>query len=134
MTRPTPRKSSLAGSSPLAPAPETTPQAPSVPASTPEPTSNASAQEKPADAPRGPKKPAKGVKPKVAYYTDPDDADRARGAYRATSLQEGHRSWSDFLAAAVLKETERLEEKYNGGQPFPSIGAGGIPTGRPMGE
>lgn len=75
----------------------------------------------------------KATRPKVSFYTDADDAARARGAFRATLGQEGHRSWSDFLAAAVLAETERLEAKYNGGEPFPSVEAGGIPLGRPMG-
>ena len=34
----------------------------------------------------------------------------------------------------VMAEVERLERKYNGGQPFPAVGARELPQGRPMGE
>lgn len=129
MSRPAPRRSSLSGSSPIAPPPAV--ETPSAPASASEPTKK-SAKKTP--VPTTKKAAAKGPKPKVSFYTDKDDADRARGAYRATSAQEGHLSWSDFLAAAVLAETERLEAKYNGGKPFMPVAPGGIPAGRPMGE
>ena len=33
-----------------------------------------------------------------------------------------------------LAEVERLEAKYNNGQPFPAVGARELPQGRPMGE
>ena len=47
---------------------------------------------------------------------------------------EGVRSLSQFLSGAAMKEVERLEAKYNGGKPFPAIGAREMPQGRPMGE
>lgn len=58
---------------------------------------------------------------------------RVRAAYRATSVAEGHRSFSDFVAAVLETEAKRLEAQYNGGQRF----AGGdqqLPTGRPLGD
>jgi hypothetical protein len=33
-----------------------------------------------------------------------------------------------------MKEVERLERLYNGGKPFPRVGARELPQGRPMGE
>lgn len=40
---------------------------------------------------------------------------RIRSAYRATSAQEGHRSFSDFVAG-LLAEAARLEGRYNDGR------------------
>lgn len=58
---------------------------------------------------------------------------RIRAAYRATAATEGHRSFSDFIAAIVEAEARRLETQYNNGRPF----AGGeieLVSGRPMGD
>lgn len=74
------------------------------------------------------------AKTKVGFYVDSHEASRARGAYRALPRTVTAKSWSDFLAAAVLKETERLEVEYNHGKPFPEAEAGTLPAGRPMGE
>ncbi len=116
MTRPTARKSSLAGASPIAPA-EPAQGAPQVAPST-------------APAPVGAKKP----RAKVSFYQDPEDTNRMRGAILHTMTTEGSRTLTQFINAAVLAEVERLEAKYNGGRPFPPIGPGELPQGRPMGE
>lgn len=36
-----------------------------------------------------------------------------------------------FIVDALLAEVRRLEELHNDGQPFPPVGAGQLPTGRP---
>ena len=72
--------------------------------------------------------------PKVSFYQDPEDTDRVRGAILHTMAAEGPRSLSQFINKAVMTEVERLERKYNDGAPFPAVGAGELPQGRPMGE
>ena len=58
---------------------------------------------------------------------------RIRAAYRATSVAEGHRSFSDFIAAVLEAEAQRLEDRYNNGQRFAG-GERSLPTGRPLGD
>ena len=72
--------------------------------------------------------------PKVSFYQDPEDTARVRGAILHTMTTEGARNLSQFIHQAVMAEVERLEAKYNGGQPFPPVEARGLPQGRPMGE
>lgn len=120
--RPAPRKSSLAGTSPVAPAP-----APAIPA--PAPSAGAAAPNTSAPAKPKPKHP-----PKVSFYQDPADTQRMRGAIRVAMAQEGSRGLSDFIHNAVMREVERLERRYNDGRPFGPAGAGELPQGRPMGE
>ena len=120
--RPAPRRSTLAGSTPAAP------PAPPEPALAQEPA----VVEEPAPeqgAARRTKYP-----PKVSFYQDPADSDRMRGAILHTMAAEGPRSLSQFIQRAVMAEVARLEGKYNGGQPFPPVGARELPQGRPMGE
>lgn len=113
MTRPTPRKSSLAGSSPVTP-PQPAAQADPVPA--------ASVPAAPATATRAvAPKPADGKKKyphKVSFYQDPEDTARVRGAILYTMTTEGNRNLSQFVNRAVMAEVERLEAKYNNGEPF----------------
>ena len=122
MSRPAPRKSSLAGSTPAAP-----PAIPN-PANAPEPAVH------PEPAPTtpvtvAPRKP----RPKVSFYQDSQDTARARAALLHTQTLEGARSLSDFINRAVMTEVERLEVRYNGGQSWAPIGAHELPQGRPMG-
>ena len=69
------------------------------------------------------------TKPKVGYYQDHEDTERARAAWAWTHTQEGHVTWSDFIASTLMREVERLEHKYNGGKPFEPRKIG---TGRPV--
>lgn len=112
MNRPAPRKSSLTGSSPIAP------PAPAAPPAA-----------KPATTDEGKKYPHK-----VSFYQDAADTARIRGAILHTQVNEGSRSLSQFIDQAVMEKVEVLEAKYNGGKPFPAIGARELPQGRPMGE
>jgi hypothetical protein len=138
MNRPAPRKSSLTGSNPIAPPPPATAQpaeAAAPPAATVTPPAPAAKpQSKPAAKPAAEPGEAKKYRPKVSFYQDPADTDRVRGAILHTQVQEGSRSLSKFIDDAVMEKVAALEEKYNGGQPFPAIGARELPQGRPMGE
>lgn len=58
---------------------------------------------------------------------------RIRAAYRATGAAEGHRSFSDLIAALLDVEATRLEQRYNNGQPFTG-GEHALPPGRPLGD
>ena len=119
------------------------PADPVVDAGSPAPTEPADPREsatagtgRPAAAPRAPR-PARSTstagKAKVGFYQDSDDTARARAAYDWTRPHEGHRSFSDFIAAAVMREVARLEAKHHDGQPWPAVEPGQLPTGKPLG-
>lgn len=134
MNQPTRRKSSLSGANPVDPAPEppavatTTTRAvePAQPATTTRDGSRQGASSQPKQQRKYP--------PKVSFYQDPEDTARLRAAYRHTLANTADRSLSDFIQRVVMAEVERLEGQYNGGKPFPSMGAGELPQGRPVGE
>jgi len=129
MNRPSPRKSSLSGSSPVAPPPAETPETKPAPAAAP------AAAAKPAAAPvtRKAEEPSTSGKKKwrhkVSFYQDPADTDRVRGAILHTMVQEGNRNLSQFVNDAVMAKVEELEAKYNHGEPFPAVGARELPQG-----
>lgn len=58
---------------------------------------------------------------------------RANATYRATAHIEGHRSFAEFVAAALEAEIHRLEADHNGGQRYPHDDST-LPTGRPLGS
>lgn len=122
--RPAPRKSSLAGTSPIAPAHEVAP-APRTAAPAPGPRTT---------APKAQDARKSKHAPKVSFYQDPAETRRMRGAIRVAMAQEGSRGLSDFIHTAVMREVERLEQRYNDGKPFEPAAAGELPQGRPMGE
>lgn len=70
--------------------------------------------------------------PKVSFYQSREDTARMRGAFMATRAEEGYRSMSEFISAAVLAEVRRLEAKYNDGEPFPAIEADRGHAGKPL--
>ena len=116
MNRPSPRKSSLSGSSPVAPPPAETPETKPTPAA---PVTRKA--EEPSTS--GKKK----WRHKVSFYQDPADTDRVRGAILHTMVQEGNRTLSQFVNDAVMAKVEELEAKYNHGEPFPAVGARELP-------
>jgi len=75
-----------------------------------------------------------GGKEKLGFYCRPEDANRARATYDWTRPYEQHRSLSDFIAHALMREVERLERKYHDGQPWPEVLPGQLPTGKPVGS
>ncbi len=114
-SRPTPRRSGLAGKSPVVPP--------------------VSAVDHDLGAKTAPsQRVLEAKKKKVSFYQDEDRTARARGAHLYTMAQEGTRSLSEFIDKAVMDAVEQLEAKHNDGKPFPSVKAGGIPQGRPVGE
>ncbi|WP_182348735.1 ParB family protein [Tomitella gaofuii] len=132
MTRPKPRPSRLAGTGAITPPPGEA--QPAADTSTPATPTVSAASEAPArKAARGGS--AAGKRNKIAIYMDEDDVNRARAAYAETTTpsREGPKSFSAFIVEAVLKETERLERKYNGGEQWPPVEAWQIPQGRPTG-
>lgn len=133
--RPAARKSALSATSPVdPPTPETTPAAePPATPPTHEPAPTADAAEEPTTPPPA-EKPARRKYPhKMSFYQDPEDSDRVRSAIEATKgTPDRAKSFSEFVSRVVMAEVERLETKYNGGEPFPHIGAGDMTRGRPM--
>lgn len=125
MTQPARRKSSLTGTSPVAPAQPAETPPPKVPAQQP--------AQQPAEEPARPRR-ASQSKHKLSIYQDPEDTARLRAAYRLVLAQGKDRSFSDFINRVLITEVERLEAEHNGGRPFQGVGAGEIPTGRPVGE
>ena len=126
--RPAPRRSTLAGATPaapalreLAPAAQVAHEKPDVGESAPTPTPAQQAERRRTKYP-----------PKVSFYQDPADTARVRGAILHTMVTEGSRSLSQFIHHAVMAEVARLEVKHNDGQPFPPVGARELPLGRPM--
>ncbi|GAA4115438.1 ParB family protein [Enteractinococcus coprophilus] len=69
---------------------------------------------------------------KVSFYQEPEDTARLRGAVLHTMVAEGHRSLSQFIIRAVMKEVQRVEDKYNDGKPFPAVAPNEMPQGRPQ--
>jgi len=137
MTRPAPRKSSLAGSSPITPPPASAPAGVDATGWTQEQHEDDDQVQQtrrlPADERAAAQAPAPRREPKsrakVSFYQDPADTDRVRGAILYTMTTEGSRNLSQFIHKAVMAEVERLEAKYNNGQPFPPVGARELPQG-----
>ena len=71
------------------------------------------------------------AKKQVTFYITTVDRQRAKAAYQATSSHENDRSWSDFVALALMNEVERREAKYNNGEPFPG-GTTNLTPGRKL--
>lgn len=69
---------------------------------------------------------------KVSFYQQREDTARMRGAVLATRAEEGHRSMTEFINSAVMAEVERLEAKYNNGEPFPPVEPSRRHAGRPL--
>lgn len=129
MNRPSPRKSSLSGSSPVAPPQAETIETKPTPAAAPE----AAAKPAAANVTRKAEEPSTSGKKKwrhkVSFYQDPADTDRVRGAILYTMTTEGNRNLSQFVNDAVMAKVEELEAKYNHGEPFPAVGARELPQG-----
>lgn len=121
-TPPARRKSSLVGQSPVAPPLSAAPPAPSGDLQ----VAQATARQEPGKKPKYP--------PKVSFYQDPEDSRRLRAAYRHNLAHSEDRSLSDFINRVVMAEVQRLEDAYNGGQPFAGGQAGEVPKGRPLGD
>ena len=118
--RPEPRRSALAGTNPVTNTTDTGAGA-----------AAGASPDRPETAPDAPKSVRQA---KVSFYQHPADTDRMRGALLHTMALEGPRTMSAFINNAVATEIRRLENLYNGGQPFPPIPARTLPQGRPLGQ
>ncbi len=76
--------------------------------------------------------PVADLKVKASYYIEDSRLKRARAAYANLPANQRPKSFSDFQAAAVMASVEGVERAINGGDAFPGIEAGTLPTGRPM--
>lgn len=110
--RPEPMKSQFAGRSASRPEPATAPEQPQPPAVE--------------DRGEGRSK-----RKQMGIQISEEEQSIIRGAYFATLSQERHGSLSNWIVSTMLREVERLEEKYQppGGH-FEPISAGEIPSGR----
>lgn len=70
-------------------------------------------------------------KEQMTTYIPPSLRGRAQTAYEATRFQEGDASWSEFVATALERETQRREQLHNDGRPYPPK-SGKLSAGRPL--
>lgn len=122
--KPEPRRSALSAEHPYAPQ-EPAERVPVTPEPAPAPSTPPAPKETPAPSKAGDKKPMS-VRATLA------DQARIRAAFMATNSAERHGSLSDFITRATLDKVAQLEHQYNDGKPWPAVGAGDVPTGRPL--
>jgi hypothetical protein len=70
-------------------------------------------------------------KTKVGYYALPSATARAKAAFMNMPAHLRPASWTDFIAAAVMEKTQRIEAEHNDGKPWPTA-AGQVARGRPV--
>ncbi len=68
---------------------------------------------------------------KTSFFQSKESGSRMRSAYVATRHLTGYRTLSDFILAAVEREVEALEKRYNDGNVF-DADPGSVPRGRPL--
>lgn len=68
---------------------------------------------------------------KVTFEIRRGDRDAFNDAFAAASLHEGYTTPKDILVDLYVRETKRLQDTYNGGQPFPKR-MKQAPRGRPI--
>lgn len=68
---------------------------------------------------------------KVTFEIRRGDRDAFNNAFPVAALNEGYRTPKDVLVDLYLGETKRLQDQYNGGQPFPERSKQ-APRGRPI--
>lgn len=127
MSRPTPRKSLLAGSNPIAPPADVPAKQPDVPpARQPDPHTSVAISGLVGKTPK---------RTKMSFFIDAEDAGRLRAALiERNSADKAAHTLTDLISAAVMAEVERLERELNNGKHFRPVEPGGIATGRPMGR
>lgn len=63
-----------------------------------------------------------------SFYLSRELVDRARAAVHATSVHPGEAyNLSEMAGRVLLAEVRRLEQSYNGGEPFPAVDS--VPPG-----
>jgi hypothetical protein len=79
-----------------------------------------------------PRAAAAASKEQMTTYISPSVRGRAQTAYEATRYLEGDASWSEFVATALERETQRREQLHNAGEPYPPR-TEKLRAGRPLG-
>lgn len=135
--RNTPRPSNLSFGNPLGtPAVQLQPETPDLPRlDSPTVAVVAAATESETVKPRQGSARETPKKELIGVYVWPDQAAHARGAFQRTNTpeMEGVRTFSDFIAQAVMTEVARLEKMYNEGREYPPIAKNQLSKGRPYG-
>ena len=81
--------------------------------------------------PPEPEQPEKKMYRKTSFFQSKESGSRMRSAYMATRHLTGARTLSEFILAAVEREVEALEGRYNGGEQF-TADPNSVPRGRPL--
>ncbi|WDF35135.1 hypothetical protein PTW37_16675 (plasmid) [Arthrobacter agilis] len=63
-------------------------------------------------------------------YFSQTDADQVRAAFLAAGHEEGYRSVTDLIEAAVMREVKRLQRKHNNGRKWEPVAPGTLRPGR----
>ena len=103
------------------------PMNPAYPAQQPYPPQQVQLRQSPPE----PEQPAKKMYRKTSFFQSKESGSRMRSAYMATRHLTGARTLSDFILAAVEREVEALEGRYNGGEQF-TADPNSVPRGRPL--
>lgn len=72
------------------------------------------------------------AKVKTSFYQPVSEAKRMRAAFLASESRERRGSLSAFITNAVRAEVERLEKRYNDGEPGSDVEVGQITRGAPL--
>lgn len=78
-----------------------------------------------------PEQPEKKMYRKTSFFQSKESGSRMRSAYMATRHLTGFRTLSEFILAAVEREVEALEGRYNAGEQF-TADPNSVPRGRPL--
>lgn len=105
-SRPQPRRSALAGQTPI----------------TPTPGMNRPELKSPPNAARA----------RVSLYLPSDLAAKARTAYMMDAASGGATSFSDWITRLIQRRIRQLEDPETGGRKISGTPPGEIPTGRPV--
>ncbi|WIE80869.1 hypothetical protein [Curtobacterium sp. MCSS17_016] len=68
---------------------------------------------------------------KVTFEIRRGDRDAFNNAFAAAALHEGYSTPKDIIVDIYVAETRRLQDTYNGGEPFPQRSKQ-APRGRPI--
>lgn len=71
---------------------------------------------------------------KITVQLKEEEAARVRAAYLNLPAKVRPRSLGAFAATPIMEYVRRIEEEYNGGEPFDPVLPGELPTGRPLGS
>jgi hypothetical protein len=71
-------------------------------------------------------------KTRITFSLTEKEANDARAAFLSLPRKSVEKTFSDFIAAAVMARVAEVRAKYNDGEEFEELAPRSIPTGRPM--